>query len=94
MVREAEKHAAADKEQKERIEAVNQAETMLHDTEAKIEEFKDQLPAEDIEKIKTQIGEVRQKLADKDRRAFELWLWGFGQTLAAQKWLLTGGFRA
>jgi len=71
MVREAEKHAAADKEQKERIEAVNQAETMLHDTEAKIEEFKDQLPAEDIEKIKTQIGEVRQKLADKDNMTGE-----------------------
>merc|ERR1712165_76747 len=45
MVREGEKHAAADQEKKKRIEAVNQAEGVLHDTESKVEEFKDQLPA-------------------------------------------------
>merc|ERR1712241_717077 len=65
MVREGEKHAAADAEKKERIEAVNQAEGVLHDTESKVEEFKDQVPSEDVQKIKTQIAEVREKLADK-----------------------------
>merc|ERR1711994_903370 len=66
MVIEAEKHAQADKEKKERIEAVNQAEGVLHDTESKMEEFKDQLPAEDATKMKDQIKEVREKLANKD----------------------------
>merc|ERR1712073_55713 len=47
MVRDAESHAEADKEKKDRIEAVNQAEGILHDTESKMEEFKDQLNAED-----------------------------------------------
>merc|ERR1712012_162235 len=51
---------------KERIEAVNQAEGILHDTESKMEEFKDQLPAEDATKMKDQIKEVREKLANKD----------------------------
>ena len=40
MVRDAESHAEADKEKKDRIEAVNQAEGILHDTESKMEEFK------------------------------------------------------
>lgn len=71
MVREAEKHAAADIEKKERIEAVNQAEGVLHDTESKMEEFKDQLPSEDVEKMKTQIAECRAKLANKDEMSGE-----------------------
>merc|ERR1711863_101195 len=71
MVREGEKHAAADAEKKDRIEAVNQAEGILHDTESKVEEFKDQLPSEDVEKIKTQITEVREKLADKENMTGE-----------------------
>ena len=32
----------------EKTEAVNQAEGILHDTESKIEEFKDQLPADEV----------------------------------------------
>merc|ERR1712079_78538 len=71
MVRDAESHAEADKEKKERIEAVNQAEGVLHDTESKMEEFKDQLPADDVQKIKTQITECRNKLADKDNMTGE-----------------------
>ena len=66
MVREAEKHAADDKEKKEKIEAVNQAEGVLHDTESKMDEYKDQLPTEDVTKMTDQIKEVREKLANKD----------------------------
>jgi len=71
MVREAESHAAQDKEKKERIEAVNQAEGVLHDTESKMEEYKDQLPAEDVTKIKEQIAKVREELANKDSMSGE-----------------------
>ena len=66
MVRDAESHAEADKQKKDRIEAVNQAEGILHDTESKMEEFKDQLPAEDANKMKDMIKDVREKLANKD----------------------------
>merc|ERR1712019_198004 len=62
MVREAEAHAEADKVNRERVEAINQAEGILHDTESKMEEFKDQLPSEDVAKMKEKITEVRDKL--------------------------------
>merc|ERR1711936_1167240 len=71
MVRQAEIHAAADLEKKERIEAVNQAEGVLHDTETKLDEYKDRVPAEDVTKMKDQIKEVREKLANKDEMSGE-----------------------
>merc|ERR1719242_1868587 len=52
MVREAEANAEQDKINRERVEAINQAEGILHDTESKMEEFKDQLPSEDVAKTK------------------------------------------
>merc|ERR1711881_368032 len=66
MVKNAEAHAEADRINRERVEAINQAESILHDTESKMEEFKDQLPSEDAAKMKEQITEVRQKLENKD----------------------------
>lgn len=48
MVKNAEQYAQADKVKKERVEAVNQAEGIVHDTETKMEEFKAQLPAEEV----------------------------------------------
>merc|ERR1712241_647205 len=66
MVREAEANAEQDKINRERVEAVNQAEGVLHDTESKVEEFKEQLPSEDVAKMKEKIQEVRDKLQDKE----------------------------
>merc|ERR1711973_1013184 len=66
MVKEAEANAEADKLNRERVEAINQAEGVLHDTESKMDEFKDQLPSEDVSKMREKITEVRDKLADKD----------------------------
>merc|ERR1712029_127871 len=51
---------------RERVEAINQAEGILHDTESKMDEFKDQLPSEDVAKMKEKITEVRDKLQDKE----------------------------
>lgn len=48
MVRNAEQYAKQDKIKKERVEAVNQAEGIVHDTETKMEEFKEQLPKEEV----------------------------------------------
>lgn len=66
MVKDAEANAEADKINRERIEAINQAEGILHDTESKMDEFKDQLPSEDAAKMKEQIAEVKQKMLNKD----------------------------
>ena len=71
MVRQGEEHAAADLLIKERIEAVNQAEGVLRDTESNVEEFKDKLPSEDVTKIQAHITEVREKLADKENMTGE-----------------------
>merc|ERR1712157_223448 len=71
MVRAAESHAEADKEKKDRIEAVNQAEGIIHDTESKMEEYKDQLPSEEYDKLKTKIEETKTMLANKDNESGE-----------------------
>ena len=62
MVKEAEANAATDKVNRERVEAINQAEGVLHDTESKMDEFKDQLPSEDVSKMKEKIAEVIIKI--------------------------------
>merc|ERR1711953_1490220 len=71
MVRQAEQHAQEDSAKKERIEAVNQAEGVLHDTVSKLDEYGSQLNSEDVAKMKEQIKEVREKLADKDNMTGE-----------------------
>jgi molecular chaperone DnaK len=71
MVRNAEKHAAEDIKRKESVEAVNQAESIIHDTESKMEEFKAQLPQEECTKLKEHIETVKKVLADKDNKTPE-----------------------
>lgn len=66
MVRQAEQYAEADKQKKEVIEAVNQAESIIHDTETKMDEFKSQLPQEDCDNLKEKISKTREILANKD----------------------------
>lgn len=66
MIREAEKFAAEDAAKKETIEAINQAESVLHDTEQKINEYEAQLNAEEAKEIREKIAELRTKLANKD----------------------------
>ncbi|KAG9508461.1 Stress-70 protein, mitochondrial, partial [Fragariocoptes setiger] len=66
MVRQAEKYAEEDKKKKEIIEAVNQAEGIIHDTETKMEEYKSQLPEEDSTNLKDKIAKTREILANKD----------------------------
>nr|CAD7457550.1 unnamed protein product [Timema tahoe] len=66
MVRNAEAYAVQDKVKKERVEAVNQAEGIVHDTESKMNEFKEQLPKEECDKLAEQIAKVRETVAKKD----------------------------
>jgi molecular chaperone DnaK len=66
MVKKAEQFAEEDKKRKDRVEQVNQAEAILHDTETKMEEYKDQLPAEETAKLKEEIAKVKEILTNKD----------------------------
>lgn len=72
MIKNAEQYAQADKTKKDRIEAINQAESIVHDTETKMEEFKDQLPKEECDKLREEIAKVRTLLADKENADPEL----------------------
>ncbi|MBN3276870.1 GRP75 protein, partial [Polyodon spathula] len=71
MVKNAEKYAEEDRRRKERVEAVNMAEGIVHDTESKMEEFKEQLPADECNKLKEEIAKVRELLARKDSETGE-----------------------
>merc|ERR1711990_282048 len=71
MVKNAEKHAEEDRKKKEIVEAVNQAEGIIHDTESKMEEYKDQLPSEEYDKLKTKIEETKTMLANKENESGE-----------------------
>ncbi|EHB06159.1 Stress-70 protein, mitochondrial [Heterocephalus glaber] len=71
MVKNAEKYAEEDRRKKERVEAVNMAEGIIHDTETKMEEFKDQLPADECNKLKEEITKMRELLARKDSETGE-----------------------
>merc|ERR1712136_142779 len=71
MVRNAEQYAQEDQKKKEIVEAVNQAEGIIHDTESKMEEYKDQLPSEEYSKLKTKIEETKTMLANKENESGE-----------------------
>ncbi|MPC17943.1 stress-70 protein, mitochondrial-like [Portunus trituberculatus] len=66
MIKKAEQYAEEDKKKKEVVEAINQGESIIHDTESKMEEFKDQLPAEESDKLKERLTKVKDLLANKD----------------------------
>uniref|UniRef100_A0AAX7U0X4 Stress-70 protein, mitochondrial n=1 Tax=Astatotilapia calliptera TaxID=8154 RepID=A0AAX7U0X4_ASTCA len=71
MIKNAEKYAEEDRRRKDRVEAVNMAEGIIHDTESKMEEFKDQLPADECTKLKEEISKVRNLLTNKDSETGE-----------------------
>merc|ERR1712198_528460 len=60
MVRNAEQYAEEDKKRKEMVEAVNAAENIIHDTESKMDGFKDQLPSEECDKLREHIAKVKE----------------------------------
>jgi molecular chaperone DnaK len=66
MIREAERHAAEDAEKKELIETVNQAESVVHDTQSKLSEYADQLNAEESKALNEEIEKLKKKLENRD----------------------------
>ena len=60
MVQEAEEHASEDKKLREKVEARNQAESLLHITEKNLKEFGDQISEDEREVIKTDMEALRE----------------------------------
>ena len=63
MVKEAEANAEADKKRKDSIEAINAAESVIHDTEKNLDDFKDDLEADADKVVREKVAALREYLA-------------------------------
>jgi molecular chaperone DnaK len=71
MVKEAEKHAASDRERRELIEAKNRGESLVHEAEKTLNEHKNAVEAKDKAAIESAISDVKSALEGKDKAAIE-----------------------
>ena len=71
MIRDAEANAEEDKKQRELIEARNQADAQVHTVRSDLAEVRDQLTAEQIEKIESAIAAVETAVKETDREAIQ-----------------------
>ncbi len=65
MVKDAEANADSDKERRSAVEARNQGEAMIHQTEKSIDDLGDKVPSEEKEKAETAIKDLREALDDE-----------------------------
>lgn len=70
-VKEAQQFEAEDKKRKEEVEAVNNADTLVYQTEKTIKELGDKVAKEDVDKINVELEAVKKALADKDVEAIK-----------------------
>jgi molecular chaperone DnaK len=66
MVREAEAHAEEDKKRRELVEAKNQADALIHNTEKQLKEFGNRLGEADRRSIEDAVGALRAALSAED----------------------------
>ncbi len=71
MKEEAEAHAESDKKQKEEIDKLNQADSLIFQTEKQIKEFGDKLPADKKEPIENALGALKEAHKNKDLSAID-----------------------
>lgn len=71
MIKNVAKYAEEDRRRKHHVEAVNMAEGIVHDTESKMEEFKDQLTTEECKTFPNEIIKVGALQPKKDLEAGE-----------------------
>ncbi len=69
MVKDAEQHAAEDKKRRERVEARNQADAMIHSTEKDLKEFGDKISATDKQAIETAMADLKAVMDSEDGAA-------------------------
>jgi molecular chaperone DnaK len=66
MKAEAKANEAADKEQREKIEKINQADSLVFQTEKQLKEYGDKLPAEKRTTIETALNKVKEAQKNQD----------------------------
>jgi len=66
MKKEAEQFAEQDRKKKEEIETLNNAESLVYSSEKFINEYREKLPKEEVEKAQGVIGELRQLISSKE----------------------------
>jgi len=64
-VKEAQQFEAEDKKRKEEVETVNNADTLVYQTEKTVKELGDKLAKEDVDKINVELDALKKALADK-----------------------------
>jgi molecular chaperone DnaK len=71
MVKDAEAHAADDKSRRERVEARNHADAMIHATEKSLKDYGDKVGAADKQAIEAAIAELRAVMDGEDAAAIK-----------------------
>ena len=71
MVQDSERFAAEDAKRREAIEAANNAESTIVDIEKNLDQFKEQLNKDEVEKVKAAIDQVRSVLKSEDAEAIK-----------------------
>jgi molecular chaperone DnaK len=71
MVKDAEQHAAEDRQRKELIEAKNQAESLIHSTQKSLSEFGDKVPEADKTTIEAAIAALKTAAEGEDVEAIK-----------------------
>jgi molecular chaperone DnaK len=71
MVKDAEAHAAEDQKRKERVEARNHADALIHATEKTMKEAGDKVPASERQAIETAIADLRGVIDSEDTAAIK-----------------------
>jgi len=71
MVKDAEAHAAEDKERREMVEARNHLDTLIYSSERSLGELKDKLPAEEQGRLNSALEEAKKALDSKDKATIE-----------------------
>lgn len=66
MVKDAESHAAEDKQRRELVDAKNQGESLVHAAEKNLKEFGDKVSTDDRQGIETAMDALKQALAGED----------------------------
>ena len=94
MKAEAEANAEADKKERERVDKINQADSMIFQTEKQLEELGDKLPAEHKPAIETALGKLKEAHKAQDVTVIDAAIEELNkafQAASAQMYQQTGG---
>jgi len=72
MLKDAEKYAEEDKKRKELIEERNRADQTIHDIESKLNEYKDQLDADEVKTLQEDAARLKEDMQREDADAEEI----------------------